>query len=502
MDFLDPKIERRNRTLLLLGYCLAALAIGIMTLVLLYLAYGYTINKKGQITQKGLLFVSSQPAGATITLNGKPYSARTNTRVNITAGSYALQISKAGYRSWQRPVFVAGGDVQHFDYPFLFPSQLQTTSLGELAASPSLATQSPDKHWLLLGEAEHSGSFLQYDLSNPAKPVQSEISLPQGTFTPGDGAQTWSLVEWAADNKNVLLLHTYTAAGVAGHEYILLNRETPASSLNLTASLKLAASQAVSLYNSKIDQVYVYDQAAQTLSRVSTSNGSEVSKLENILAFKPYGSDDLLYVTGHAPTGKESAADVASVVLQSGQKTITLRTLPASPSYVLNMAQYSGDWYVAVAATNDSTVYVYKNPQSETASTADIYPAPWRRMPLADPSYIAFSNNAQFLLAESGQSFYVYDFENIAQYHYTAAEPLDPPQAHAIWMDSYRLMYVSGGKVLVFDYDHRNQQVLEAADPAYEPFFASDYSYLYDLKPGDGAAVKPTLTSTSMTVKP
>jgi len=502
MDFLDPKIERRNRTLLVLGYCLTALAIGLTTLVLLLLAYGYNLDKKGQVIYKGFVFVSSQPSGATITLNGKKYGSPTNTRLNIAAGSYMLQISKAGYRSWQRPVTVLGGDVQHFDYPFLFPTQLKTTSLGDLAASPSIATQSPDKRWLLLGSASKPGTFLEYDLGNPAKPVQAEISLPDGSFTPGDGAQTWSLVEWSADSKDVLLLHTYVTAGVTDHEYVLFNRDTPTASVNLTSTLGLTADETLNLYNSKVDQFYIYNQSAQTLRRVNASDGSEVSRLEHVLAYKPYGSGQLLYVTDTSPTGKETTGGV-SVVFQDGQKAVTLRSLPAAaPSYVLNLAQYSGDWYIAVAASNDSAVYIYRNPQSETTSTADTYPAPWRRLPLNHPSYLAFSNNTQFLLAESGQDFYTYDFENVAQYHYTAKQPLDTPQTHATWMDGDRLLYVSGGKLLVFDYDYRNQQALMPADPAYLPFFASNYSYLYSLTPGSGATVKPALTSTSLTAKP
>ena len=80
-------------------------------------------------------------------------------------------------------------------------------------------------------------------------------------------------------------------------------------------------------------------------------------------------------------------------------------------------------------------------------------------------------------------------------------QPIDQPQTHAVWMDGARLAYVSGGKLAVFDYDYRNQQALMAANPAFAPFFASDFSYTYTLRPATAGA-KPALTSTSLVVKP
>jgi len=503
MDFLDPQNERRSRTRLFLGYCLVALAIGIATLILLYWSYGYNVDRQGDVTQNGLLFISSQPAGASVYLNNTRYKANTNTRVTTQAGRYLLRIAKQGYRDWQRTVVVAGGDVQHFDYPFLFPTTLKTSSLADLDTDPSVATQSPDKRWLLLGEPTKSGDFTEYDLKDPAKPIASEVVLPDGSFTPGIGTQTWAPVEWASDNRHVLLLHTYASVAGTQHEYIVLNRDTPASSTNLTNTLKLAQTDSVSLFNSRVDQFYVYSIADQTLRRLNGSNAAEVSILPHILAFKASASDKILYVTDQSPTGKATPGKV-SVVLQVGQQTYTLRTLPpaGNGSYVIDLAEYSGDWYAAVASTTDSSVYVYQNPQNQATTGPDDYPAPWRRLPLANPSYLSFSDNAQFLLAESGQNFAVYDLENIGQYYYRATQPMDPPQTHAVWMGGDQLAYVSGGKLVAFDYDYQNQQTLVDANAAFVPFFSGDFSYLYALRSSGLAGPKPALTSTPLVVKP
>ena len=50
-------------------------------------------------------------------------------------------------------------------------------------------------------------------------------------------------------------------------------------------------------------------------------------------------------------------------------------------------------------------------------------------------------------------------------------------------MDGDRLTYVSGGKMLIFDYDNTNRQVLIPADGRYEPAFTPDYKSVYTLSP-------------------
>ena len=494
MDFLDPNNERRSQFRLLSGYCLVALVIVIVTRFLILQAYGYNVNRQGQVTLSGLVFVSSQPGGATVTLNRTPYPSQTNTRVTAVAGSYTMKISRAGYRDWTRPLYIAGGDVQHFDYPFLFPSTLQTGQLADLGTAPRLFTQSPDHRWLLVDRPGQAAAFTLYDLKDPKKPAASDISLPDGSFTPGDGDQSWALEEWANDNRHVVLVHTYTLKGVTAHEYVLLDRASPTDSIDLTATLKLTQAESLTLFNNQTGQYYVYDPTAKTLQSIDAGSGSAVSNLQHVLAYKTYADKQILYVTDQ-PQGARLLAGQVSVILQDGKQSYALRTLPTSPSYVLNLAQYNGDWYVAAGAGSDSAVYVYKNPQTEQLAGGD-YPAPWRRMTIADPTYLSFSSNTQFLLAESGQNFVVYDLENVSQYRYTAKFPIDQPQAHATWMDGDRLMYVSGGRAVVFDYDNRNRQTLMPTLSSLTPVFDAGYTHVFAVAPGTKTASAAILSST------
>jgi hypothetical protein len=181
----------------------------------------------------------------------------------------------------------------------------------------------------------------------------------------------------------------------------------------------------------------------------------------------------MLYVTSDgAPSGK------VLLKLLSGNQTITIRSLPLSPSYLVNLTEYSGVLYVAAGDMSNGQVYIYQNPIGQfTNQQGTIVPSQILDVPGAN--YMSFSDNAQFIVVENGTNFGVYDVENQKAYNYTIPLPLDTPQLHATWMDGDRLVYISGGKLIVFDFDGTNQQTLMSENSAYPPDFSTNYSYVF-----------------------
>jgi hypothetical protein len=495
MDFLYPKKMRRNRLILLAGYGLVAIAIGIAALLMLYQAYGYGFGKNGVVIQNGWVFVSSHPSGATLYTNGIKYKSQTNSRMVLPAGNYQLKITEAGYRDWQRQIVVAGGDVQHFDYPILFPVKLQTQSFGVLEKAPSFASQSPDKRWWLVKPADGSATLLEYDMKNPAKPALASLTIPNTAYTTGDESK-WQVVDWSGDNRHVLLLHSYSVNGTPGHEYIVLDRSDPSASSNVTQILQLPAGDVLSLYNHKYNQYYAFDAASGTLRTLSLDNSLEPEQWEHVLAFQPYGTNRLLYVTSQPPTGKQADGTV-SVVLQEGQTVYTLRTMPSGAHYALGLTEYDGVLYVAVGSDKSDGAYVYKNPQHAALTAGADLPSPWRLLRVHDLQSITVSPGGQYIAAESGRQFMIYDAENIRTYQYITKQSLDQPQTGATWMDGHHLQFVSGGKLVVFDYDYQNPQVLQPAMPGFLPVFDGSLKYSYSVAPQGAGA---TLTSTPLLV--
>lgn len=472
MDFLDPKKQRQHIILLFIGYALVGVGILIATIILLYTAYGFGVGKNGQIIQNGLVFFSSQPGAASIYLDGQPSKSKTNTRLSIPSGEYSVKLQRDGYRTWQRGITVEGGDVQHYDYPFLFPTNLETKNVKTIDGTPPLATQSPDRRWLLVNQPDSFTDFTLYDLANPKNVVTTPLALPTDLVS-SDSQQSWQLIEWSTDNQRVLLRHDYGA----NTEYIVVDRTDTSKSVNLSRALNLQAGQIPSLKNKKYNQYYVYDPAAKTLSTATLDDPTFVPTLAHVLAFKSYGNNMVLYATDlKAPAGK------TEVMLQQGNDSFRLREVSAAPPYMLELAQYSGDWYMVMGASGDSKVYIYKNPVSDLQNKPNQPLVPVYVLKTPNPTYVSFSSSAEFMMTENGSSFAVYDAETKHGYLYDTHKPLDAPQLHANWMDGNRLNYVSQGKLEVFDFDGVNEQTLVTALPSYVPFFARDFKTLYTLQ--------------------
>ena len=150
MDFLDPEKQKAHTRRLIAGYILIGMVLLLATIILLYQAFGYGIDRHGKIFQNGLVFVSSVPEGADIYIDGVREDDRTNARLALPAGQYTFEVRREGYRAWKRAITVEGGTLQRFDYPFLFPTELDSTVAKQYDATPGLLSQSPDGRWLFV----------------------------------------------------------------------------------------------------------------------------------------------------------------------------------------------------------------------------------------------------------------------------------------------------------------------------------------------------------------
>jgi hypothetical protein len=476
MDYIDPAKERRHRLTLIVGYFLVAVVIILGARILLYQASGYGI-KQGKVIQNGLTFFSSQPNPANIYVNGKLAKKRTNTRLYLPSGIYTVQLKRDGYRTWQRKIELEGGEVQHFDYPFLFPTTLTGKKQHDYSAAPLLATQSPDHRWWLIQPPGSLNNFELYDLKNPQKLVTTSLALPAGVLTKAAAQENLVLAEWADDNRHVLLQHNYDGKT----EYILLDRTNPEASINLSTKLSTTASK-IELANKKFDRYFLYDPASKLVQSATIDSPAPVPILQHVLAYQSYGTDTFLYFSDDNVT----AGKVALRML-TGSTTTQLRTFPAGSNYLVDLTKYSGDLYIVVGASSENKLYIYKDPIGQLNAVPKHALIPSQVLHVIQPNYVSFSDNAQFIVAENGSQFGVYDIENEKGYNYSSELSLDAPQVHASWMDGDRLLLTSGGKLIVFDYDHTNQQTLVTNNPAFLPAFAPDSKYLYTLAPAPTA---------------
>jgi hypothetical protein len=486
MDFLDPKKQKAHRIRLAIGYALLGVALLLGTVVLLYQAYGFGIDSQGRVIQNGLVFFSSNPGNANIYIDGQ-LKDTTNTRIQLPGGAYTVELRKDGYRSWKRAITVEGGVVERFDYPFLFPTKLTPGTVKQYTAAPTLYTQSPDRRWLLL----QSGAQEQFDMYDLAadKPLAKPLGVPTEALLSGTLTTGWEAVEWAPDNRHVVLRRTYQKDGQPGMQYVLFDRENPAGSQNLSILFGFTPSR-VTLRDGHYDQYYLFDQTNAQLFTATLKKPTPQPYLSDVLSYGTKG-DRLAYVTA---TG--APANKVLVRLRHGDRTFTVRQLSAVQArYLVEIGRYNGDWFVAVGAQAESKVYIYKNPDGVLDDDPGAVLVPIHILKTESPTHVSFSINNRFVMSENNDRFAVYDTDIDKGYAFQTGKQLDSPQLHAVWLDGSHLEAVSGGKLLVLDYDGANLLTLGAAAPAYVPFFTPDYQKLYTLNPQNA------LTSTSLLVE-
>ncbi|MEO8863233.1 MAG: hypothetical protein ABI354_02840, partial [Candidatus Saccharimonadales bacterium] len=210
-----------------------------------------------------------------------------------------------------------------------------------------------------------------------------------------------------------------------------------------------------------------------------------------------YQADTVLYATDSKATA--GMVDIRAFV---DSKDYLVRTVSQSPTYLLDMAQFSDHMYIAVGSATDGRVFIYKDALKALNSKPDVLPLPSRALVEPNPEYVSFSAIARFISVQSGSKLAVFDAETGRQFKYDTKLSLVPGQK-AVWMDGHRLTLVdTNNKLNVFDFDGTNQQTLNAALPAFQPFFDRDYNVLYTVAPGEAAPALAQLNRTRLKLLP
>ncbi len=491
MDFLDPKKKRSHRRRLYIGYVLMTIALVLGMWFLWNISSGnYYDPKTKTVIQNGMLFLDSHPESAQIVINGQD-KGRTDNRLLLPAGPYNVELKRDGYRTWKHDVSLEGGAIERFIYPFMFPEKLESSDSQLFSTQPSLATQSPDRRWLIVQQPETFNNFSVTDLNS--KNIEFKpIVLPPTVLTQTGTKHVVSALEWSTDNRHVLLKHVFDT----GYEFIILDRESAAASVNLNQQFGRVISD-VKLRDKKYDRYYFHNSASGDLVSGVLESKSVTQVAGKVISYQPHGSNLLMYVTNEkAPAGK------VLVKIMDGDKTYTLHQLDQSPKYLLDLAQFDGKWYVAAGASVEQKVSIYIDPFDELKKeNASQLPASVLLRLNAPVQYMAFSANTRLLEIQSGSSFAVYDAENKRQFRYDTKLNL-PLEYQATWMDGHRLTAISDGKLRVFDFDGTNMQTLMNSTPAFTPFFDRDYRKLYTVSPSATVKNKTALLFTDLIVAP
>lgn len=491
MEFLDPKQKRAQTVKLYIGYLLMTVLIVMATIMLSLFSFGFNFDAKtGSVIQNGLVFVDAHPESARVSIDNSDKGS-TDVRLVLPAGKHSVKLSREGYRDWSHDLTLDGGGIERFAYPFLFPQKLVPKDAQLFASRPTLATQSPDRRWLVVKHAEKLNDFEIVDLN--AQNIESTIITLEATTLHQEGtSHTFEAIEWSTDNRHVLIKHTFEG----GDEFLVIDRQSSSNSININAQFKRPLSS-VMLRDKKFDRYYIHDKTSGDLVAATLNSQEITSVASKVVAFQPHGADIVLYVSDESTT-----SETVTVKIKNGDKRFTLRTIPKSPRYLLNLAQFTGKWYVAAGSSNEKKVYIYRDPFSGLKHENNNPPTASVLLQLTKTiEFLSFSANARFIAVQSGSNFAVFDAENVRQFRYDSKLTLTPLQ-EVKWMDGHRLAVVSDNQVKVFDFDGTNSQTLIAADAGFYPFFDRDYTVLYTISPSITVKNKDSIVRTSMKYDP
>ncbi len=489
MDFLDPKKRKSHQIRLYIGYGLMGILISFISVLLLFQAYGYSFNvRTGNITQNGLLFASTNPINASMYVNGE-LKGVTDQRLILKEGIYEVSMQSEGYHNWEKSFVLEGGEIKRFQYPFLFPAEIVSNDVALFAEKPSFATQSPDRRWLVIQRPGATTTFEIYDLNSEIiNPVSFEI--PATLLTDSADQQQLKLVEWADDNQYFVINRTFSG----GAEDLLINVKEPTLSKNLSKLIPDSYTN-LRLRDKRFDSYYLHNKDIKILQQFDLGDTSASTVLTNVVEYMSHGDDELLYVTD-----ENNGDNLVTVSMIFDGDKYTIRQLPKSSRYLLNLASYEGKWYVVAGSTAEEKVYVYRDPIKflQRDSKARIIPATTLRTKNA--SSVTFSKNARFIMAQSGSDIAIYDAEESVNNLYNTEIQPDEGADYS-WMDGHRITTTSNGVVQVFDFDGTNKRSLGKSHASFPAFFNTGYSAVFTVAPSEAVSGRTALEQTELTVK-
>lgn len=170
MDFLDPKLKKAHSRRLFIGYILMAIAISMGTLVLLFAAYGYDVDRKtGEVIQNGTIYLDSEPSNALVYVGDEKQSSDTSTRLALPGGkTYTISLKKDGYIDWKRTLSLDGGSIERLEYAWMIPKKIKQTELQLYSSNPTQVSQGPDLKKLLVLQNGQNYVFDLYNLEKPS----------------------------------------------------------------------------------------------------------------------------------------------------------------------------------------------------------------------------------------------------------------------------------------------------------------------------------------------
>lgn len=461
MHRVNPK-RKKKIALRVVAYTLTLTLSVLTTIVLLYIALGYQLDREsGNLVRSGLLLVDTKPEAAAIYINNEEKDSSAPGRFVLSAGRYDLTLKLNNFREVKKNISVAASGVREVNYIRMIPNTLRQTTVAETEV-PTLVSQSQDKKNIIT-HTTNQPSILKIELNN-ISPIQTVLPLPSSVQRENGQVGTLDVIEWALDNKHVLFKQTLPSGSV---NILSFNITKPDEVINISNLYDSQAPEDVHYIGNNVEKIYGLKNGI--LSTYELTRNESVVLMQDIRSYQPYSDDTILFdrINGQNSEVGIWKDKVATVVL----------TEPATQApALLKYARFDDQDYFAIARSSAAEILIYRNPIKKPILAKQL---PLTRIPFNGASALTFSPSAQFVLVQSGSRFIAYDLDDFKPY---AVElPFAVQDGSLSWMDTHYIQARASdsGDVYMTDFDGQNVQKLFSVLQSTKVFFANDYEYSY-----------------------
>ncbi len=397
----------------------------------------------GKLTQVALLQFDSFPDGATVKINGSILSSKTTTRENVQAGKNTIEITKNGYRSWQKTVTLNSSEVRWLDYIRLIPNSITTDQVKNFSAISEML-ESPNQHWLLLRTSDNERANNVYaltlaDISDPKNVRFSTIAInPNEITAPINGqSEKFSIVEWDIGSRYVLVRHQVGDKV----EYLRIDRENPTITNNLTKTFGLDISEPH--FSGTSGQIF-FALTGSDLRKFDASNQTTSAPLATGVQSYQLTENNMISFVSTEIKGDKT---VQTVGIYNDGQVKTIKTYDKVETTRVGVTRYRDKDYLAVARSE--TVAIYPSPLDENHASNAIY--------LNSPGgidWLDFSPSGRFIIAGHQNKLVDFDLDTNDNYSFELGEVNGAPQ----WADDTHIVDVSGDMIRLVEFDGANSE--------------------------------------------
>ncbi len=457
---IDLSSKRARLALRFFTYGVMTLATVLLTAVAVFYAMGYRFNQNDlSFEQGGLLQLRSMPEGAHVVVDGAVQNFTTPGRINLGAGTHRIEMQLAGYRSWQKTVSVAPGQLLWLDYTRLLPESITTTAAANFdSLAGALAT--PDRKWMVVQPKADQPQLKLVDLNDPKKPATTDFTIPEAQLTKKDGVfGTFAVKEWDLGSRYLLVEHTNKDV----HELLRLDREHPANAINVSRTFSLNIAEA-HFAGSNANVLYAKTDNVLRSLDIGASSAS-AALITGVEQFVVYGNDTVAFVANR--DGAQRVVGIFTKGKESIARTYNLNT-PATIAY----AEYAHHAYLAIT-NGDMVARIYRDPTASTKDNAQVAEITLSKA----VAWLKFSGSGRMLAAGNGNDVATYDLEldTTTAWAISGAAVTHPLQ----WLDDYYLWSDAGSSLRIFEFDSNNDRDITAVEPGFIAGLSQDGAYLF-----------------------